>query len=208
MSVFLKEKNISYISIPKVACTSIKDYFFFYENNYRFEKPIYANGKEINLHKLYKGRRFIELSKFNITETRIFAVVRDPISRFLSTFNNRASKYFAKSKEKINNQVSVDIHYYITNFDFFRVNYNEIRWHSRSICDSLGDQTLIYEKIYRFDELENFNRELNNILDFNYNFPHRQKSKKIASYKDLTKNEKDKIENLYREDYKIFGKFF
>jgi hypothetical protein len=212
MTVHLFEKKISYISVPKIACTSIKAYFFEFENGYNYSKPIVANGKTWNLHKYYKGLRFKDLELRKIEEHYTFAVIRDPIERFVSAYNNRVHgknalfKLNAASKNNKQNSYP-DIQEFTDNFKFYRREFKEINWHTRPITDSLGKDPLLFDKIYKFEELKHLENDLNERLCFYGTIPHRQKSIPIAKVEDLTESNKRLLEKFYHQDYVAFGEY-
>ncbi|MES9844974.1 MAG: sulfotransferase family 2 domain-containing protein, partial [Candidatus Sedimenticola sp. 6PFRAG5] len=76
----IKIGNIGYFPIPKVACTSIKTALFIVEHD-RPHDPVLDDGS--NVHQFYKRKcREIDDCGFR------FIVIRDPIRRFLSAYNN------------------------------------------------------------------------------------------------------------------------
>ena len=77
MSVFLWKKNLTYVSIPKVACTSIKHMFFEIENGRPFQ-PFKISGQFWHIHNFYRGYAFEDLPHPRIADHRRLTVVRDP----------------------------------------------------------------------------------------------------------------------------------
>ncbi len=84
MTVFLWKHKLSYIAVPKVACTSVKAMLFEVENGRPFQRCV-ANGKVFHVHLYYPTLQFTDLPRARIADHARFALVRDPIGRFLSS---------------------------------------------------------------------------------------------------------------------------
>lgn len=56
MTVHLWDHKLTYVAVPKVACTSVKHAFFQIGNGRAFEDYV-ANGRYVHIHTLYPTLR-------------------------------------------------------------------------------------------------------------------------------------------------------
>ena len=99
MTAFLWKHKLTYVSIPKVASTSLKEIFFKVENNRPFEK-LRVNGKLLGPHHFYKSYTFDKIPHDQIKDHKKLAVVRDPVRRLLSCYSNIVVHHKTLSQQK------------------------------------------------------------------------------------------------------------
>lgn len=88
MTVHLWDRQLTWVAVPKVACTAIKHAFFQVENGRAFQ-DYQANGRHVHIHDVYPSRAFHDLPQDRIANHLRLAVVRDPVRRFLSCYAHR-----------------------------------------------------------------------------------------------------------------------
>ena len=214
MSAHLYSKKISYISVPKVACTSIKSYFFEYENGFPF-KPMRINEKRWGVHNAYAGVEFEDLPHKRIANHAFYAVVREPVARFLSCYSNRvqhhrelAPKFIKPRFQKVGLKPNPTIHEFIERLEEYRTTSRSVGWHSRPLTASLGTDIKRYDRIYKFKELGEFVTDMNKRLGHNGTLPHLQSGGKKIKADVLSKAEIQKIQDHYASDYEFFSDYF
>ena len=214
MSAHLYTKKISYISVPKVACTSIKSYFFEYENGFPF-KTLRINDKQWGVHNAYAGVTFEGLPHKRIADHRYFTLVREPIARFLSCYSNRVdhhkelSEKFIKPRfTKTGLKADPNIHEFIERLEDYRTTSRPVAWHSRPLTGSLGTDVKRFERIYKFEELHEFINDMNKMLGHNGSLPHLQSGGKKVDRSVLSASEIQKIEEHFASDYEYFSDYF
>ena len=86
LMIYLKEKKVAYVSIPKNACTTIKHSLYRLQNNREFE-PFQAGHRRFHIHNVMHSPTYDKWSLMGIineiknSDTFIFAVARNPLSR-------------------------------------------------------------------------------------------------------------------------------
>ena len=84
MTVHLWEQQLSYISVPKCGCSSLKLYF--YEVIHGTAFPHETMG---NVHRYYRSKAFALLPHHRIGSHAKIAVVREPVARIASAYRSK-----------------------------------------------------------------------------------------------------------------------
>lgn len=215
MTVFLWEKKLTYVSAPKVACTSLKHMFFEIENGFRFT-PFHANGQMKHIHNtVYPGKVFENLPHKRIADHTRLCVVRDPLKRFLSCYSNRVVHHGELGPKRIPQAFkdrgalpNPTLKQFIDRFEIYHEAAQTIRNHSRPFVNILGRDPGYFHGIYRIEEIEVFRGRVAEIVGGEPVLRRHQTGGPKLSPDDLTAAEVRKIRALYEEDYDIFGRFF
>ena len=218
--VWCDKNKIIFVHIPKTGGTSIESYLNLKtKDKAKFEKIGYGvkifNNKKKALQHLTADeiKNFIGTDKFN--KMFSFTIVRNPYSKIVSEFSHflhlSGPKYHGvESPLRVNDQI-------IDNFDDFlhhidnivtnklydqNVFFDHFKPQSEFTQDSNNDNLI--DKIYKFENLD----EVKQMLKRNYPkdcsiFPHSQKRKK-KNIK-LSESQKEKIYNIYENDFKLFN---
>lgn len=88
MAILSLETELAYFPVPKIACSSVKTCIFDIENKISVEekKRIEPNFK---VHSVYRASSFSSAKKGIPKDFEKFAIVRDPLERFFSGFNEK-----------------------------------------------------------------------------------------------------------------------
>ncbi|MEP5418792.1 MAG: sulfotransferase family 2 domain-containing protein [Lentilitoribacter sp.] len=214
MAILLKTKGILFVPAAKIACTSIKKFFFHIENGREFE-PMTINGNKINAHKLYKSGMLARiLPAAELEKLYRVTLVRDPIKRFLSAYSNRVNFHkelsVKKAGENLKNldlQPDPDIHLFIERFDEYKKANRSINRHTMPLVEFLGADPGYYNKIYCISEIEDFRQDIVQRVGMDLKMPYAQTGGKKVDINTLSESEIDKIRQLYKEDYETYGSF-
>lgn len=184
------EKKILFIHIPKTGGVSIN----------RTLLNSLGGG-----HKSYiEYKREIEENIFN--ELFIFSFVRNPVDRFLSAYNFLYGGGYDKIDQKWAKQNLIP--YSINFFTLNKLeNCAESKVHFKPQNYFLKDEfnQITIDFIGKFEKLaEDFN-SVKKLLELNVRLKKLNKSKKYFSYKDLSSASIKKIEDIYQQDFIIFG---
>ena len=214
MSVTIAKFNLFYASIPKIACTSLKMYFFKLENGHDFSS-FKANGKRVDIHRIYKPKPMNEILQKNISKFDKIAFVRDPVERFLSAYSNRVifhgdmeNKLSTKELSNLELPTKPDIHTFIQNYEIYAKISRPIFHHTKAISYFLGNDPTIYERLYKLSEIEIFENDIEKRTNQRIKVPHLQTGGPKVQKCELTAAEVSKIKSLYEEDYNNFGSYF
>lgn len=199
--------KILYFPVPKVGCTTTKRALNVAETGEEFDICIH----KFNPTKQFKGLR---LKQLNLNKYYKFAIVRDPVERFVSIYNGR----ILDKKDHLKNKVLLNkfdlprqptIGQFINRIDKFKRN-KSIDHHIRSIVDYLGPNPDFYDDIFTLKDINKIIiPKLEGMCGFKLKFNmNRNKSHGGVKVSDLTPTQLRKIKELYAKDYYLYGKYF
>ncbi len=215
MAVILDKHKIFYGAVPKTACSSLKLAFFELENGFPF-KPFVSNGRSRHIH----NSGYATLPRAKYPEERIkdyfrVAMVREPISRFLSAYGNRVIAHkelsMYKAEEGLtqaNLEPTPDLDLYIERFHEYRRAHPSILHHTRPSAFFLGTDASYFTKLYTPADMDQFVADIAERTGTTMTVGRAQTGGPKFKVDDLTRKQQNKIKKLYKEDYKTFGKFF
>ena len=224
MSAVLAKHNIAYISAPKCACTSIKELIFCLENNCKFNKVrdhkgalcLIINEKKHYIHDFYPTISFAKQEQTRLQRLHCFCIVRDPIDRIISCYNNRVLRYKvltqdALSEADIRAPANPDPNQFIKNLDQYK-KISDIKHHTLPLIHFLGSESNFYDEIFNLNSLNkaektlkrHFGKQNANLLHLQRTNRDIQNSLKNTLEKETIKN----IEEIYEQDYNAYGDFF
>ena len=176
-----------------------------------------TNGKKRYIHNFYPSMPFPDLPHQEMASMTRFTVVRDPISRLASCYNNRVKRYRSLSPEQLaSHQIEAEpdpsINEFINSLEIYR-QVPDINWHASPLSHFLGEQPKYYQEIFNLDTLNQLETFLSNQLKTEISLPHLQKSAKEETEKannesQFSANSIKKIEEIYKIDYQLYGEFF
>jgi len=136
--------------------------------------------------------------------TMRIAILRDPIKRFVSCYNDRIVN---KNKQGTRDYVT-DIEYFITNINEIRSKSLDIKNHSQLQYSSIGPIDM-YTNIFTITQLDTeFKKLIESYSDTN-NIPlFRNKHSNKAPKLELTNNQISRIKDIYAVDYQMYNSFF
>ncbi|WP_101068164.1 sulfotransferase family 2 domain-containing protein [Roseovarius salinarum] len=213
MTAILAKHGLAYISVPKVACTSIKRFFFEIENGRPFQ-GFRANGKNYNIHKLYPGKSFDALPARQLAPLQRFTVVRDPIARFLSCYGNRVGfhrelnkKWLGEKGRDLGLKPNPDVHTFIERLEDYLSVSRPVWWHCRPMVDILGTDPEYYTKIFDISEIEDFRSTVCSMTGGNAQIGRHQTGGEKIPRDELTGDEISFLTDYYSRDYEVYGQF-
>jgi hypothetical protein len=194
MPVAFTEK-VAFIHIPKTAGTSIEAALKLQKG----EDYFIGRGKfEVHMQHLYLS----ELEQAtDLEEFKIFAVIRNPFDRLVSTY------HYHKAEKNYTSWLFEDF-----------VNHALKKENRRSFFDGHLEPQVNYVKsfkghhckIFRFEELQKVTVWLSEQLQKPTSLPHYRKSDRLENYRDYYGSERLKslVANFYTEDMANFGYTF
>lgn len=211
MSVILAKHKLFYASVPKVACTSIKHMFFEFENGRPFT-PYIANGQNRNIHNaVYKGLFREKYPEKRIANSHRVALVRDPISRFLSAYSNRVVFHKELSRDKAGPKLKAlgltpnpELDQFIDQLDDYCQAHGSILHHTRPMVDFLGKDPAYFSRLYAFSELSQFVSDMSEHLKTELTLGHKQSGGPKLSRDLLSAAQLQKLEARYKDDFATF----
>ena len=154
------------------------------------------------------------INEIKNSDTFIFAVARNPLSRLLSAYKNRVLFHNdiwkdAKACEKCKKAglpTKPDINTFVENLSFYRKNCSSILHHTRPQTAFLGDDPNFYSKIYPINSIDSeLWADLSKITGETIPAPLKrmQTGGSNESIGEVTSDNLAYIENLYAADYKF-----
>lgn len=186
-----KSKVVLFFS-PKGAGTSIRAFLFQLENGYPF-RPFLVEGKEHTANDLLRNKGFSRVDHERIADWRRFAVVRDPVRRFLSGYSNRVIHYRELSEENAGEELKrrnlvpdPDIDTFVKNLRAYGKAQKQIRRHVMAQDHWLGTDKSYYERVFPIEEIGALQDEMNAIHGTSFEFPREQTGGPKMSFDDLS----------------------
>ena len=211
MTVFLWEKKLSYIAVPKVACTSVKSMFFRYENGRPF-RDFVANGSYFHIHKIYPGMKFDQLPHGRIADHDRLALIRSPVRRFLSAYSNRVVFYRELSAAAAGEALAEreltpdpDLATFIDRIADYRAAVPSIFHHTRPMVDFLGRDTGYFAALYPLARMRDFVAEINRRLETGLKVQKLHTEGPKIDPSSLSGPQIAALQRFYAEDYSVFG---
>ena len=211
MPVFLKAKKLAYIPVPKTACTSLKNFFYFTENGQDFT-PFIQNGRTFHIHNVYPTVLFSRLPFSTIEDLERIIVIRDPISRFLSGYSNRVLHHMELStgpaKKELRRRdlpVKPSLSRFIADLAGYRDAVPSINHHFRPLVDFSGKDSSYYSHIFPISELDRLVEYVAEKTGRVAPLPRLQTGGPKISVDSLSVKEMDVLRDAYSEDYDAFG---
>lgn len=214
MAVFNTKFAFSYYAVPKSACTSLKAMAFEIENGFPF-RTFTANGSFKHIHLFYPSMNFRLSRQLDKDGQYRFAVVRDPVERFLSAYSNRVLHHDELSPARLANAGAPHhlvprpaVNVFVDRLGEYRAMSDSILHHTEPQVFFLGLDHAFYNQLFamgELGELEGFVRERTGL---DVHLGHEQRGGRKIDRSVLTEQSIRKLEDFYAKDYQIYGQFF
>lgn len=164
MTVYVPKAGLTYLSVPKCACSSLKHFCFEVEHGGTFE----SLGKDLGLgqlHQTFVSQRFTRfMSRLNAGEYGgdLVAVIRNPIDRLLSCYTNKVIKAGVLKSLDVDElrgdglSVEPDFDRFINDLEGYRSHSKVIERHTRPLSYYLGTDPTLYYRIFDISEVAGF----------------------------------------------------
>lgn len=214
MTVILAEHKLSYVPVPKVACTSLKTMFFEIENGFAYQ-PFSTSGRKWWIHDFFKSIPFSDQPIERMVDHVRMAVVRDPVQRLLSCYSNRVVHHQELSKQKAFKQLteadlpfSPDLSTFVKLLPEYYAAVHTISHHAMPFVDYLGRDPQFYTHIYRIEETTDMAYEVERITGKKATLKRLQNGGPKIGVDALSEKEIAMLKDFYAEDYAVFGSRF
>ncbi len=212
MSVILDEFKLSYIPVPKIACTSLKTMFFEVENGFPF-KPFRASGYHWWIHRFYESVPFEKLPHARMAGHRRIAVLRDPVKRLLSCYSNRVVHHKELSEAKAGAQLAQarlpadpDLSTFVRHLADYSRAVGTIAHHAAPMVTYLGRDPAWYDRLYRIEETGKLAGDVEELTGRAVPLQRLQKGGPKIAVDTLDARDLARIKLFYEEDYDVFGR--
>lgn len=213
MAIYIEKANLTYLSVPKCACTSVKQ--FCDEVNTGKPFKIGPNGKTV--HDVHPALNF-EIVERGIAEGKmggdLIAVLRHPVDRIVSCFTDKVSRVRAiatKSQAEATARglpVQPDLETFVNNLEAYQDVSQMINNHSRPLRYFLGDDPKRFSRFFHLDQIDDLRAMINQRAGTSVTTELHKNSSPDAKRPHVTPEIKKAIEMLYAEELEIFGAYF
>lgn len=211
MTVILDDHKLTYVAVPKIACTSIKTMFFEVENGFAF-RMFRASGRQWHIHNFYPSVAFDTLPLERMAEHRRLAVLRDPVRRLLSCYGNRVVHHRELSRAKAGRRLAradlpldPDLPTFVRNLAEYRRAVPSIDHHARPMVDYMGRDPDFYAGLFRMEALSDFTAEVARITGVQPALARLQTGGPKIDADSLDARDRRLLEEHYAEDYACYG---
>lgn len=215
MPIVLKRYPIAYYPTPKVACTSIKLALYEVECGTRFERLPAEDGTLTDIHNSWRVTN--AFTPVHTPESYYkFAIVRDPLERFLSAFANRVIEYRELDETHLRNlegdlarlTPNPSLSDFIARLDLYRAASAPICHHTDPQSLFIGGTLSYYNRVFRFCELDHIAPALKDAVGASLTLPHEQRGGLKIPLAELSIEERRIMSQFYAEDYRLLEDFY
>lgn len=213
MTVILGKHKLSYIPVPKVACTSLKAFFFEVENAFAF-RDFRTSGRPWWIHYFYPTIPFSDQDLAQMEGHTRLAVVRDPVRRLLSCYSNRVLHHKELSQKNAGTALAAadlpcdpDLSTFVRRLPDYCAAIATIRHHASPMVDYLGRDPKFYTHLYRIEATNDLQAEVQRLTGSTAELKRLQTGGPKISTDKLTPQEVTLLKNFYAEDYALYGSY-
>ena len=224
MPVASSQLSLVYYDVPKVACTSLKTWFWELEHGRAFTGD---SPKNRVLNRLgLKG--YGDIHRQESTRTRSFkaapkppagyatlTVVRDPIRRLVSAWKDKVNAESFKGQRNVLNDLeneglapNPDFETFIEHFDEYRMVTRATRLHTYSLAWHLGPDIGFYDHVFSLEALDELMVFLSRKHGKEVSLPRQNTSHSNRSAIKLSSSQVDRILEITRPDYQWLGNLY
>ena len=205
-----KKNNLAIYEAPKTGGTTLRMWIGFYLTG-----KIFSNSEELKREEYYTGNRKLtnllkdngySWEKFTESDAKYkICILRNPTSRFISCYRDKASK------------LSPSLEDFIQNFDNYmkadqeyveRYGLPMLEFHFRPQTYFYGNEISYYTHIFRKRQISTKLKEfLESVWGIELPDLHARNSKTNSIQAELNKKDKAKIAKMYKSDYELISSF-
>ena len=159
MPYTLPKERVSTFFCPKSGGTSLRAYMFHLENGFAFREYM-SQGRKMDANTLSRNEGFKQVDHEFIKDFDKFALIRDPVKRFLSGYSNRVIHYQELSREVAGEKLAKfalspdpSLEVFIENFTKYCKASRSIGHHFTKQQVWLGTDISYYKKIFHVENV-------------------------------------------------------
>jgi tetratricopeptide (TPR) repeat protein len=208
--------KITITIIGKSACSTVERTFFDLEFNIK-NYPVW---QEIPRRRWRRARR-IEIKRQFINNTYYlkFAVIREPIKRFLSAFSNKVTfnnhdsfeKTFTQTKKYLSIaelSINPEINYLIGNLEIYQESSRNLRHHIRPQHSFIGNNLEKFDQVFQVENLGELGKKLSEIAGYEVTLPRLNTGGRKIPLKELSSESMEKLIDYYAKDYELLHEYY
>ncbi|WP_413161120.1 tetratricopeptide repeat protein [Capilliphycus salinus ALCB114379] len=200
-----------YTPIPKCACTSLKNLIYSLE----FQRHYSEKESKKSIHEFWnESIKYVRDLK-SLKDYFKFAVVRDPVKRFLSCYKNLVIyqgdlriKPNPEKLEKAGLKSDPTINEFVKELEKYVQISKEVNHHTKPQYLFLGQELAAYDFLCKIEDLEALKRILSEKLGREIELPKLQTEGPKITLQDLTQDSLEKLIEFYALDYELLKDFY
>jgi hypothetical protein len=211
MTVHVWDSRLTYVSVPKCACGSLKRFFYELLRGERFVPQWFRPS----VHWIYPSRRFSALPHGRIAGHWRVAVVRDPLSRVVSGYFSKIVRLNCLEEPSTRLAVRAaglptrpTLEGLLANLARYKLVSRVIRTHFRPLSHYLGTDPSWYSRIYDISEVGDLADDACARTGRTALLPHVGRNKNRAPGDVVTPAVIARVQEEFREDVALYGAFF
>ncbi|WP_299837734.1 sulfotransferase family 2 domain-containing protein [uncultured Jannaschia sp.] len=210
----LFDQKITYVSVPKCACTTLKHFMFTVQNGFQF-RNFTVGAKDYTVHVLSRSVPFEDLAHDRIADHHKFVLVRAPVSRVKSCYESkvlggamRRQKDAKRRLKKKGLPPNPSFAEFVERLSEYQDASPVIRNHSMPLSHFLGVDPGWFDRIYRMSEIDQLAADIRDRTGSDAELVHRNRTTKKIDPSELTPNLVAKIDDMFREDHELYDRWF
>ncbi|WP_157966280.1 sulfotransferase family 2 domain-containing protein [Oceanibium sediminis] len=215
MTAHIPQYKLSYISVPKNACSSLKKMLFRLEKG-RDLQAYTANGALRTVHHVYPSKPYDRWRQQMPAGHWTFAVLRDPLDRLISTYTNKILQLDVLRDMELEAgdldrglTTRPSLPEFVRFLGRYRGLSREIRRHTDPQVTFLGPDPAFFDRLYPMQALPELAEDLEKRTGQTLTLGQNNASTEFrAGLPALSQNERAKLEDFYAEDYAAYGALF
>lgn len=215
MAMFIEKANLTYVSVPKCACSSLKRAFHEVNTGEKF-RVVKIDGKKRSVHNAYGSPAFRVVEKALRTgeyKGDLMAVLRNPIDRLVSCYTHKVvRREWLKRVEpgemaKRGLSPEPDFEAFVERLADYQAVSPVILRHSRPLTFFLGAEPKRYARLFDMAQLPEFIALVNARAGTQVALGHKNKSKQDMEPV-VSAQVAKKIDEVFATDHDVFGAYF
>ena len=206
MPYAIPSKKLVFFFCPKSGGTSLRAFLYHVENGFPYRES-YVQGYKSDANSLIRNRRFRRAFQTNYQDFRRYALLRDPVRRFLSGYSNKVIAERVLSLEKLDERVpghglepDPTLEEFVDQFADYFESVGTIGRHFSKQQAWIGNDPEFYEKIFRLDRVQELVDYTNNAFSSEAVMPRLRTEGPRIEVTELDPGLRRKIVNLVSDD--------
>ena len=215
MTAHVYSAGVTYFSVPKCACTSMKMMFFKLQNDFEFQNFV-ANDIWYHVHRFYRSVPFSESKRAAERNPYRLTVIRSPVGRLESCYKHWVASDDGRRVMKVSANVLVakgvppapNWDEFIEHLDVYRSVLPNIAHHTETLSHFLGTDPSYFDAIYPMSRIGEAVTALREKTGKPLELKHYNETQSTGEFNGADDASKAKINAMFAEDFETFGKYF
>lgn len=216
MPYMMPAQRMAFFFSPKAGGTSLRAFLFHVENGFPF-RDYSVQGAPVDANMLAANYRFRRVDHAQIEGYRRFALLRDPVSRFLSGYSNRVLHYRELSIETAGRQLlseglapDPDIATFVENYVGYLRCSKPLARHFLKQQKFIGEDAGYYDRVFRLERCDELVAFVNETCGTQARMPRLQTGGPKLDFFALDEEVQQRVLDICRHDvaFRIFPDYW